>query len=206
MVSPVSAETHKEYHTYIIHHAVELHSFIGILQQVVSKGSKSPYTAATFIKHSKINRKTLKSLIDTALTNEQSTIRVPATMIFWVYRGCTATGERCPVELPHICKIKTPTGEKFFATSKQDWVAHRASCNVLDKCTKISDHAKLNYLSRVKGVDIDNLLEDFPYALLSDNKGTLLSDGRYGYTLGDYVYIMANGTCVTVLNKGMVTT
>jgi hypothetical protein len=205
MPSPVTTETHKQHQPYIVADVIELYSFVRMLRTLVKGGRKAPYIPEVFINHARTNGALLKELINSALLTEAEHINIPASIIFWVYRGCTATGEVCPIDLPHICKLPSSKGENFFVTSKDDWMAHRSATCVDFIPAKLSDHTKLKYLARVKGIDIDALLDDFPFSSLEKSKGTELADGRYEHIIGDYIYVMAGKTCVTILNRGMVT-
>lgn len=178
MRSPVSSETHNEYKTYPVAEAVKLLSFINLLKENACTGSKTPYYADTFINHAIANRHSLKQLIDAALLQEEpQEVNVPANMLFWVYRACISMDIDCVLELPHICKLPSPKGEKFFVASKHEWIAHREATYVRGVRLKVSDHAKLGYLSRVMGIDVDASLIDFPFAQILSGKGNRLEDG-----------------------------
>lgn len=204
MDSPISAETHKEFKVYSADSAVHLYQFIDELRKYAKAGKKTPYNSGTFIRHANVNRHTLKAEIDAAITSLED-VKISASILFWVYRGCMAMSLQCPVELPHICKIFTNSGEKFYVTSKEDWAAHRDATLNQSNVTTISDHAKLQFLTRVVGLDIDKLLKTFPFEKLK-TKGRLLEDGRYEHTVGSFLFIMDGNVCVSVLNKGMIVT
>ena len=202
MNSPVSADTHKEYKTYSNGDAIKLNSFIGLLQSKAASGSKTPYNTDTFVRHAGANRQEIKRLVSNSLLRpEPHDVDIPASILFWVYRGCAAMDIRCPVEVPHICKLPSPQGEKFFVTTKEDWAAHRAATVPHSNKPQVSDHAKLQYLSRVLGINIESMLSSFPEIT---GKGEALADGRTAYEIGDFTYIVDNGICVTILSKRMV--
>lgn len=202
MISPISARTHKDYKSYSINDAEVLLKFIDVLRKRAEAGCNTPYTLPVFLGHAVINQRQIKVLIDMAVTNK-SEVNIPGNLIFWVYRSCATTNTKCPIELPHICKVKSPLGEKFFVTSRTDWAAHRDATVNLTKSVQISDHAKLQYLTRVLGMNIDELLSNFPTETLK-TKGRLLGEGRYEHVVGDFLYIMDKNVCVTILNKSMV--
>ncbi len=204
-MSLVSKATHKEYQSYSLKEAMALYRFIRVLREDAEAGCNAPYHADAFIKHAETNRRIIHGIIHPAMGELAQDVKIPANIIFWVYRGCTAMGRVCPIELPHICKAPSDEGERFFVTTKQEWAAHREATVSAGSMVKISDHAKLNYLSRVMGVDVDALLNDFPSKQLL-GKGKVLDDGRTEHLIGDHVYLTAGNICVTVLHKGMVTT
>lgn len=202
MISPVSARTHKDFRYYSISDAEILYKFIEELRIKASNGCNTPYNTDAYLRHTIINKHQLKVLIDMAVTAE-SDVKIPGNLIFWVYRSCVATDTKCPIELPHICKIQSPNGEQFFITSKEDWAAHRDATVNQDKPIQVSDHAKLQYLSRVMHLDVEGMLKMFPFNLLEE-EGRLLEDGRREHEIGDYLFIMDKNVCVTILNKSMV--
>lgn len=204
MISPISARTHKDYKFYSARDAIRLHSFIGVLRNNATDGMNTPYPADSFIRHAADNRHKLKVWINEASLN-LSDVKIPGNLIFWVYRGCNAMNIKSPIELPHICKVPAAAGEKFYVASKEDWKAHRDVTVNKDKPIMISDHAKLQYLSRVAYMDVEGILDGFPLERLT-GEGRTLEDGRVEHEIGDFLFIMDKNVCVTILNKAMVTT
>lgn len=202
MISPVTADTHKDYKVYPINEVNLLIDFIGSLRKAVLSGVKPPYDKTAFVNHTLVNQHHLKVLIDMAVTSKTD-VKIPGNIIFWLFRGSTATNVSCPVVLPHICKVQAGTKELFLISSRKDWTIHREVMQKQNKNIQVSDHAKLQYLQRVLAMDVDNLLKDFPINDLRGNS-RLLSDGRREISVGDFLYIMDENTCVTILNKSMV--
>ncbi len=202
MISPISARTHQEYHHYTPSDALVIYNFIDVLREKAVAGGTTPYNADAFIRHTTINRHQIKVLIDLAATN-LCDVKMPGNLIFWLYRGSVAMDTKCPVELPHICKIHSPSGEQFFVTSKEDWQAHRDATVNQNKPLQVSDHAKLQYLSRVQHLDVDGMMSGFPFDLLK-GEGRLLEDGRREHSIGEFLFVMDRNVCVTVLKKSMV--
>lgn len=197
MVSPVSAATHKTYKTYSRRDAIAMLGLIGQIARTAKFHKKAPYSLRTFLQHADVNHSQMNAIIAYAKTQ----VHVPATLLFWLYRSCKNLQISCDVELPHICKIASPTGEKFYVTDKTDWLAHRDATT--DKKTiKIREHAKTQFLKRVIGIDVEFLLSHFPTAVL-EMEGEALPSGGKAVTHKDHIYIIEDGECVSVLNKGM---
>ena len=202
MKTPISPETHLTYQSYNRTDTLKLIGFMYQLKVKATKGGKTPYTPLTFIKHAEININTITELEAASHKRKEDFVNVPANIIFWVYRACIAGGWVCPVTLPHICKLSDPLGETFFVATKEEWQQHREATYAKADALSISDHAKIQYLTRVKGFNMEKAFEDFPESQLKKG-GELLGDGRHKYHIGNYVYIMDGNVCVTVLPAGM---
>ena len=182
--------------------ALKLYRFISQLKTKATDGGNTPYNRDTFIRHAEVNSGKLKKLITIAsCCPEYHGISIAASLLFWVYRGSAATELKSPIELPHICKLPSPEGEQFFVTTKSEWAAHRHATIKTSKQTQVSDHAKLQYLSRVLGINVDDMLSGFPKV---NGSCDTLEDGRQAYTVGNHTYIYDDNVCVTILSKNMV--
>lgn len=201
MSSRISTETHK---TYAAFHLDEMLFLIAFVDEVCAKArasGKAPYGLAAFLRHAGQNKFALyraKAQHD----KDTLTAKVPANMLFWMFRAGTVLNVVCPVPLPHVCKVPHEDGEQFFVVSKEEWIQERETAQEKIRPITIADHAKVQYLQRVLGINVDAMLAGFPLGELSNNP-IELDDGRKKVTVGDFTYILDGNTCVTVLHKAM---
>lgn len=194
-LSPVSDTTHKQYKIYSKKDVTYLIHLISCIVRNAWKGT--PYKKSTFLQHAQINKQKLSQV------SKSKHIEVPATILFWLRRATLATKTSSNLVLPHICKVTTSEGEKFYVTNRADWQKHREATKQSDKSLVVSDHCILQYLRRVHGLDIDAYLKGFPKETLTKQVNP---NNRIEVSVGDFTYIIEGNTCVTVLSAGMAPT
>lgn len=203
MDSPVS---HASHNTFKFHSVSQTFALIKHIDAMVALSRKGVplYSLKTFVGHARQNCNVLRNAIANTVADK---VKVPASILFWVYRASIHLKTPPPFSLPHICKLQVKGKECFFVTTKEDWVSHRKATpdKGCSHSVALSDHATLKFLTRVLKIDLQPLLAKLPYEQLSGD-GTLLDDGRIAIDIDGHQYIMDEGTCITILDKGMLTT
>lgn len=192
----ISAKTHK---TYMTVSSEVADSFIATIREYLDNYSSfTLYRKDTFTRHCVSNIDILT--INRDYPVEEGECRIPGSLVFWMFRVSGHLNIPPPIQLPHIIKLIENGDEKFYIVSKDEWIEFRNK-TYGDKVSAISDHAKVQYMTRVLGIDVEKLMKSFPFGEFGDEPKAL-ADGRSGHLVGDYIYIMDGSTCISVLEKG----
>lgn len=188
----ISPDTHKQYLNYSPVEFAKLIEFLDSLESL-SKTHGALYGAAVFLKHLEANKAAVRL----------SARKVPASVLFWLYRVCAYMRHSCPVFLPHIVKSIIEGKEMFFVVTRTEWAEHKNNVRKVKPPSLVYvPHAIIQYLTRVKGIDFNELMKDAPTLELL-NKGTRTPTGRTAVEHGNHVYILDGDVCITVLEQGM---